>query len=265
MFTGLIQEVGRVGGMDRTGEGARLTVECDLAAGLTEGDSVSVDGACLTVTGLASAGFSVEAMNQTLEMTSLGRLAEGDRVNLEPALAAGQPLGGHLVQGHVDGVGEVVAVEPDGFSRRLTVGLPAPGRRDVIPPGARTHFDGRGDPRRARGAALGPERGAECPSERRAREAGELKAPRRAQHDTVLLECDARVGHAVPPACSSRGTMPTRPSGRQGACGTTAHATCKPVVAGALGGVSPTSAGARPWPPPASRTSPASSTANMPT
>ncbi len=138
MFTGLIQEVGRVGGMDRTGEGARLTVECDLAAGLTEGDSVSVDGACLTVTGLASAGFSVEAMNQTLEMTSLGRLAEGDRVNLEPALAAGQPLGGHLVQGHVDGVGEVVAVEPDGFSRRLTVGLPAGAGRYVIPQGSIT-------------------------------------------------------------------------------------------------------------------------------
>ena len=138
MFTGLIQEVGRVGGMDRTGDGARLTVECDLAAGLTEGDSVAVDGACLTVTGLASAGFSVEAMNQTLEMTSLGRLAEGDRVNLEPALAAGQPLGGHLVQGHVDGVGEVVAAEPDGFSRRLTVGLPTGAGRYVIAQGSIT-------------------------------------------------------------------------------------------------------------------------------
>ena len=138
MFTGLIQEVGRVGRMDRSDEGARLAVESALAADFTEGDSVAIDGACLTVVEKTPAGFTVEAMNQTLEMTSLGDLAEGDPVNLEPALAAGQPLGGHLVQGHVDGVGKVASIEPDGFSRRLTVELPAGADRYVIAQGSIT-------------------------------------------------------------------------------------------------------------------------------
>ena len=138
MFTGLIQEVGRVGRMDRSDEGARLAVESTLAAGFDEGDSVAIDGACLTVVEKTPAGFTVEAMNQTLEMTSLGDLAEGDPVNLEPALAAGRPLGGHLVQGHVDGVGTVASIEPDGFSRRLTVELPEGAARYVIAQGSIT-------------------------------------------------------------------------------------------------------------------------------
>lgn len=138
MFTGLIQEVGRVGRMDRSDEGARLAVESTLATGLTEGDSVAIDGACLTVVEKTPTGFTVEAMNQTLDMTSLGDLAEGDPVNLEPALTAGQPLGGHLVQGHVDGVGTVASVEPDGFSQRLTVELPDGAARYVIAQGSIT-------------------------------------------------------------------------------------------------------------------------------
>lgn len=138
MFTGLIQEVGRVGALERTSDGARLVVEGAVAGALSEGDSIAVNGACLTVVETGPAGFSVEAMNQTLEMTSLGSLAEGDPVNLEPALLAGQPLGGHLVQGHVDGVGTVVSAEPDGFSRRLSVELPEGAARYVIAQGSIT-------------------------------------------------------------------------------------------------------------------------------
>ncbi len=138
MFTGLIQEVGRVGRMDRSDEGARLAVKSTLATGLTEGDSVAIDGACLTVVEKTQTDFTVEAMNQTLDMTSLGDLVEGDPVNLEPALTAGQPLGGHLVQGHVDGVGTVASVEPDGFSQRLTVELPDGAARYVIAQGSIT-------------------------------------------------------------------------------------------------------------------------------
>ena len=138
MFTGLIAEVGRVTAIERSGDGARLEVECRLAEGLSGGDSVAVNGACLTVAGSGADRFTVEAMNQTLELTSLGRLAEGSPVNLEPALAAGDRLGGHLVQGHVDGVAKVTSIEEDGFSRRLTVELPAGASRYVIPQGSIT-------------------------------------------------------------------------------------------------------------------------------
>ena len=138
MFTGLIQEVGRVGAIERSPDGARLVVESGLAVGLAGGDSVAINGACLTVVETTPAGFAVEAMNQTLEMTSLGSLTGGDPVNLEPALTAGQPLGGHLVQGHVDGVGTVASVEPDGFSRRLSVELPEGAARYVIEQGSIT-------------------------------------------------------------------------------------------------------------------------------
>jgi len=138
MFTGLIADVGRVTAIERSGDGARLEVSTDLAEGLTDGDSVAINGACLTATGSSGDSFSVEAMNQTLELTSLGGLEEGSPVNLEPALAAGDRLGGHLVQGHVDGVGRVGSIEPDGFSRRLSVDLPAGAGRYVIPQGSIT-------------------------------------------------------------------------------------------------------------------------------
>ncbi|MFM9044374.1 MAG: riboflavin synthase, partial [Solirubrobacterales bacterium] len=95
-------------------------------------------GACLTVVEIGEGEFSVEAMNQTLGMTSLGDLSAGDRVNLEPALSAGDRLGGHIVQGHVDGVGVVSGVEDDGFSRRLEVDLPEGAGRYVIPQGSIT-------------------------------------------------------------------------------------------------------------------------------
>ncbi len=125
MFTGIVTELGIVEGVERGADGARLRVRAELAGGLGEGDSVCVEGACLTASEVEAGGFAAEVMNQTLNLTTLGRLEPGSRVNLEPPLRAGEPLGGHIVQGHVDGVGEVIAVEADGFARRMALRPPA--------------------------------------------------------------------------------------------------------------------------------------------
>jgi riboflavin synthase len=122
VFTGLVQDVGEVVAAERDGEGAHLRIATRLGAEIAAGDSVAVNGVCLTATAADGEGFEAEAMNETLAVTALGPLAAGARVNLELALRAGDRLGGHLVQGHVDGVGEVLAVEDDGFSRRLRLG-----------------------------------------------------------------------------------------------------------------------------------------------
>jgi riboflavin synthase len=126
MFTGLIQDVGTVESVDSRADGARLRISTSLGDEIAPGDSVAVNGACLTATSADSSGFEVEAMNQTLEITALGGLEKGGKVNLELAVKASDRLGGHIVQGHVDGVGEVVSVEDDGFAKRLRVEL-APG------------------------------------------------------------------------------------------------------------------------------------------
>jgi riboflavin synthase len=123
VFTGLIEDVGRVESVDGGGDGARLRIATKLAGEIEPGDSVAVNGVCLTATAVDSAGFETEAMNQTLAVTALGGLEAGARVNLELAMRASDRLGGHIVQGHVDGVGEVVSVEEDGFARRLRIGL----------------------------------------------------------------------------------------------------------------------------------------------
>lgn len=123
MFTGLIQDVGTVESVEAGADGARLRISTALAPEVAPGDSIAVNGACLTASSADATGFEAEAMNQTLALTALGGLEAGDRVNLEPALRASDRLGGHIVQGHVDGVGEVVAVSDDGFARRLRVAL----------------------------------------------------------------------------------------------------------------------------------------------
>jgi riboflavin synthase len=123
MFTGLIQDIGAVEAVERSADGARIRIATSLASEIAPGDSIAVNGACLTASRADAAGFEAEAMNQTLALTALGGLEAGDRVNLEPALRASDRLGGHIVQGHVDGVGEVVAVTEDGFARRLRVAL----------------------------------------------------------------------------------------------------------------------------------------------
>jgi riboflavin synthase len=121
VFTGLIEDVGTVAAVDASGDGARLRIASRLGAELGSGDSISVNGVCLTAVDADRAGFTAEAMNQTLDLTSLGALEPGHRVNLELAVRAGDRLGGHLVQGHVDGTAEVTESEEDGFARRLRV------------------------------------------------------------------------------------------------------------------------------------------------
>jgi riboflavin synthase len=125
MFTGLIGDVGTVEAVESASEGARLRIATALAAELSEGDSISVSGACLTASSVGDGSFGAEAMNQTLELTTLGGLAPGDEVNLELALRASDRLGGHIVQGHVDGVGVLASSVEDGFARRLRFTPPA--------------------------------------------------------------------------------------------------------------------------------------------
>ncbi len=114
MFTGIVREMGTVEEIRRSDQGARLRVGAGLAGELDAGDSVSVSGACLTVVSASDGAFEADVANQTLSVTTLGRLEPGGLVNLEPPLRAGDPLGGHFVQGHVDGTGEVSAVWADG-------------------------------------------------------------------------------------------------------------------------------------------------------
>jgi riboflavin synthase len=136
MFTGIIREIGSVQNVERARAGARLRVRAGVADRLPDGDSVSVNGVCLTVAAAGDAEFEADVMNQTLAVTTLGSLEAGNRVNLEPALRAGEPLGGHLVQGHVDGTARVTSVSEDGFSRRLRFELPDELRRYVAEHGS---------------------------------------------------------------------------------------------------------------------------------
>jgi len=123
MFTGLIEDVGSVESVEAGGDGARLSISTRLADEIASGDSVAVNGVCLTATSIDATGFETEAMNQTLTVTALGALEAGAPVNLELAMKASDRLGGHIVQGHADGVGEVLSVGEDGFARRLRIGL----------------------------------------------------------------------------------------------------------------------------------------------
>jgi riboflavin synthase len=113
VFTGIVEEVGTITAVRPVGNGRGFAIAArDVLAGLRLGDSVSIDGACHTVSALAPDGFEVQSVATTLSRTTLGGFTVGRRVNLERAMSLDQRLGGHLVQGHVDGVGEVVAVEP---------------------------------------------------------------------------------------------------------------------------------------------------------
>jgi len=141
MFTGIVTHRGRVedvraGGPDGI---VRLTLSCEPGlAELAVGDSVAVDGCCLTVTSLAGGRMAFDAIPETLRKTTLGGLRAGDRVNLEGALRTGDALGGHWVQGHVDGVGEVRAVERRDQDVRLVLAAPAGLRGDCLPKGSVT-------------------------------------------------------------------------------------------------------------------------------
>jgi len=121
MFTGIVREVGTVVAFD----GSRLVVAgAETAASATVGDSVSIAGVCLTVVETDAGQLAFDVVAETLARTGLGRLEPGDRVNLEPALRVGDPLGGHVVQGHVDAVGRVRSVAPEGDSRRIWIDAP---------------------------------------------------------------------------------------------------------------------------------------------
>lgn len=121
MFTGLVQELGTVVAVEQTGDGVRLTVAAPLAAELKPGDSVAVNGVCLTAVDPTAERFAADVMHETLRRSSLAAAAPGARVNLELPLRAHDRLGGHVVQGHVDGLGEVAAVREDGFARVVRI------------------------------------------------------------------------------------------------------------------------------------------------
>ncbi len=115
MFTGIIKQQGKIDCFESSQEGAKIRINCPELAGLIEvGSSVSTNGVCLTATEVDAAGFSADIMPQTLKLTTFGKYQFGEAVNLEPSLRVGDELGGHFVYGHIDGVGEIVSIEPDG-------------------------------------------------------------------------------------------------------------------------------------------------------
>jgi riboflavin synthase len=139
MFTGIVEELGTVAGVEDQGDALRLTVRATTALeGTALGDSISVNGCCLTVATTERDTWTADVMQQTLDMTSLAGVAPGDRVNLERAVTAGTRLGGHLVQGHVDGVGVVVRRQPSEHWEVVEISLPAELARYVVPKGSIT-------------------------------------------------------------------------------------------------------------------------------
>src|SRR5262249_40615780 len=124
MFTGIIGELGQVEAVDSGNEGARLRVRAGMASELAPGDSVAVNGACLTAVSTENGSFEADVMRQTLSLTTLGGLEPEAAVNLELPLRPTDRLGGHVVQGHVDGTGEIAAIEDEGFAKRVRIALP---------------------------------------------------------------------------------------------------------------------------------------------
>ena len=136
MFTGLVEAVGIVVTLEERGEQARLTLELPFAPELHPGDSVAVNGCCLTVAAHDAETASFDLLAQTLRVTSLGALTPGSRVNLERALRAGDRFGGHFVQGHVDSTGHITGLEASGQDHILTIGLPPEIRRLCVDKGS---------------------------------------------------------------------------------------------------------------------------------
>ena len=138
MFTGLIQDLGFVRTLDLKRESAVIVVRTSLAEKISLGDSVAVDGVCLTATGVNADSFTADVMIQTLKVTSLERIKEGSKVNLELARAVDERLGGHIVQGHVDGVGVVKSLSEGEKWWRLDVEVPSHLRRYIVNQGSIT-------------------------------------------------------------------------------------------------------------------------------
>ena len=139
MFTGIVREVGRVAAVGAADGAMRIEIEApETAAATAVGDSVAINGCCLTAVALDGGRIAFDAVAETLARTSLGALTEGTRVNVEPSLRAGEPLGGHYVQGHVDGVGSVRSVGDEGESRRVWFDAPPGLLRYVVEKGSIT-------------------------------------------------------------------------------------------------------------------------------
>jgi riboflavin synthase len=136
VFTGLVADLGRVVAVDATADGVRLAVQTRLADEIAEGDSVAVNGVCLTATAVADGAFSADVMQESLRRSSLAEVAAGSEVNLELPLRATDRLGGHVVQGHVDGVGVVSDTRADGFARVVTISAPPALLRYVVEKGS---------------------------------------------------------------------------------------------------------------------------------
>ncbi len=139
MFTGIVEELGTVAAIEDQGDALRLTVRATTALdGTNLGDSISVNGCCLTVAAMEGDTWTADLMQETLDMTSLAGIGPGDRVNLERAMTPDKRLGGHLVQGHVDGVGTVVRRDPSEHWDVVEISLPADLARYVVPKGSIT-------------------------------------------------------------------------------------------------------------------------------
>jgi riboflavin synthase len=139
VFTGIVREVGRVASVEPRQGGLALVVEAPAtAATLATGDSISIDGVCLTAEAVEGGRVSLHAVPETLARTTFGRLREGAAVNVEPALRAGEPLGGHYVQGHVDAVGRIQSVEAEGEGLRVFVEAPPEVLRYLVEKGSIT-------------------------------------------------------------------------------------------------------------------------------
>lgn len=136
MFTGLIQDLGTVSSIERGSDSAIIAITTSLATSIREGDSVSVNGVCLTATAITNDSFSADVMVQTLKLTSLKSIAEASPVNLELATTATTRLGGHMVQGHVDGVGRVSVIEPGEQWWKLVVEVPSNLLRYIVNQGS---------------------------------------------------------------------------------------------------------------------------------
>jgi riboflavin synthase len=134
LFTGLVQDLGEITSVDASGDGVRVTIASTLE--LADGDSIAVNGVCLTATAVGDGQFAADVMNETLRRSSLAEAGEGAKVNLELPLRADDRLGGHFVQGHVDGVGGVWDMRDDGFARVVTIGMPAELMRYVVEKGS---------------------------------------------------------------------------------------------------------------------------------
>ena len=125
MFTGIIEELGTVGQMDRRPDSIKLTIQArKVLEGTQLGDSIAVNGVCLTVTSMTDTSFTADVMHETMRRSSLSDIKSGSKVNLERAMQVGGRLGGHIVSGHIDGVGHIARIAADGIARVITISIP---------------------------------------------------------------------------------------------------------------------------------------------